>query len=244
VTDTPDAPRPTRRFRLVAALVIGLIRLARWRIDVRGLERFPPVGGAVVVWNHHGHVDFLAAAMQVYRLTGRPIRFLAVRELWSSWHLWWLPRLVDALPVDRRAGSRRARSLEHAVEAARAGQIVFIAPEATISPSFELLPFRLGAARIAQAAAVPLVPSVSWGSHRVSTTGHPVALRRAIGLPVTVAFEPPVRVGPDDDLRAVTEQVRHRMATRLDEVQRGYPDGTPAGAWWVPARLGGGAPPG
>jgi uncharacterized phage protein gp47/JayE len=27
----------------------------------------------------------------------------------------------------------------------------------------------------------------------------------------------------------------------LDEVQRAYPDGTPAGAWWVPARLGGGA---
>jgi hypothetical protein len=28
----------------------------------------------------------------------------------------------------------------------------------------------------------------------------------------------------------------------LDEVQRAYPDGTPAGARWVPARLGGGAP--
>jgi hypothetical protein len=33
------------------------------------------------------------------------------------------------------------------------------------------------------------------------------------------------------------------MQLLLDEVQRGYEDGTPAGAWWVPARLGGGAPP-
>ena len=28
----------------------------------------------------------------------------------------------------------------------------------------------------------------------------------------------------------------------LDEVVAAYPDGTPAGEWWVPRRLGGGAP--
>jgi 1-acyl-sn-glycerol-3-phosphate acyltransferase len=82
--DRGGRPRPTRRFRLVAWLVIGCLRLARWRIDVRGLERVPATGGLVVVWSHHGHVDFLAAAMHLYLASRRPIRFLAVRDLWSS----------------------------------------------------------------------------------------------------------------------------------------------------------------
>ena len=41
---------------------------------------------------------------------------------------------------------------------------------------------------------------------------------------------------------AATARLRDAMAVLLDEMQRAYVDGTPAGAWWVPARLGGGAP--
>jgi 1-acyl-sn-glycerol-3-phosphate acyltransferase len=244
VTSRPGVvPRPTWRFRVVARLVLAAVWLARWRLDVGGLGHVPADSGAVVVWNHHGHVDFLVSAVPLYRSLGRPIRILAMQELWSFRLLGWVPRFADAVPVDRRSDEGRARSLRLAVEAARAGHLVFVAPEATISCSFELLPFRAGAARIAQAAGVPLVPSVSWGSHRLVTTGHPFSVRRAFGIPVVVRFDAPVTVGPDDDVVAVTARVRERMADRLDELQRTYPDGTPAGAWWVPARLGGGAPP-
>ncbi len=244
MTDLPaDLPRPTWRFRVAAALVVAAFWLARWRFDVRGIEHVPGDRGAVVVWNHHSNVDFLVTAVHLYRRLDRPIRFLAMQELWSSRGWWWAPRIGDAIPVDRHSDAGRQRSLRMAVEAARAGHLVFVAPEATISRSFELLPFRAGAARIARAAGVPLVPSVSWGSHRLVTTGHPFSLRRGLRIPVTVRYEPPVTIGPDDDPVAVTAQVRAVMARRLDELQRTYPDGTPAGAWWVPARLGGGAPP-
>jgi 1-acyl-sn-glycerol-3-phosphate acyltransferase len=243
VTHRPAAlPRPTRRFRLVAAVVIAAFWLARWRFDVRGVEHVPSDRGAVVVWNHHSHVDFLVTAVHLYRRLDRPIRFLAMQELWSSPVFGWVPRFADAVPVDRRSDAGRERSLRLAVEAARAGHLVFVAPEATISPSFELLPFRAGAARIAQAAGVPLVPTVSWGSHRLVTTGHPISLRRGLRIPVTVRYERPITIGPDEDPVAVTARVRAVMAQRLDEVQRAYPDGAPPGAWWVPARLGGGAP--
>jgi 1-acyl-sn-glycerol-3-phosphate acyltransferase len=244
VTDPSVAlPRPTWRFRLVAVLVITAFWLARWRFDVRGVEHVPSDGGAVVVWNHHSHVDFLVTAVHLYRCLDRPICFLAMQELWSSRGWGWVPRFADAVPVDRHSDAGRERSLRMAVEAARAGHLVFVAPEATISRSFELLPFRAGAARIAQAAGVPLVPTVSWGSHRLVTTGHPFSLRRGLRIPVTVRYERPVTIGLDDDPVAVTARVRAVMARRLDEVQRTYPDGTPPGAWWVPARLGGEAPP-
>jgi 1-acyl-sn-glycerol-3-phosphate acyltransferase len=235
--------RPSWGFRLVARIAIVLVGLARWRITTTGLEHVPRTGGAVVTWNHTGHADFVTTIWPIYRVLGRTARILAKRELWRSVTTRWVVRAVDAVPVDRsRDGDRRA-PFAAAVEALDAGDLVVVAPEGTISPSFELLPFRSGAVRMAQQAGVPIVPSVTWGSHRMVTYGHGFSLRRAFFLPVSVRFGPPIDVGPDDDVAEATARVRAAMHTLLDEVQRDYPDGTPAGAWWVPARLGGGAPP-
>jgi 1-acyl-sn-glycerol-3-phosphate acyltransferase len=235
-------PRPTLRFRIVAWIVILAVRAARWRVRVEGLEHVPARGGAVITWNHHGHVDYLLTMLDVYRRLGRPGRYLAKRELWRSPLFGWVPRFADAVPVDRADDGDRDRALNDAVEALRAGDLVLVAPEGGISISFELQPFRTGAARMAQRAGVPLVPSVGWGSHRLVTTGWRFSPRRAWRIPVTVRYGPPIEVGPDDDPAEVTARLHEVMERMLDEVQRDYPDGTPTGAWWVPARLGGGAP--
>ena len=235
-------PRPTYRFRFVARLVIVLAALLRWRIRARGVEHVPREGGAVLTWNHTSHVDFLVTAYVVYRRLGRPVRFLAMGELWSSPWLGWVPRLAEAVPVHRGSASGRAGALQHAVTALREGHLVMVAPEGGISTSFELLRFRTGAARMAQLAGVPVVPTASWGSHRFSTTGHSLRLSDAVGLPVEVAFGRPCTVAPGEDVRDVSEELRSRTQTLVDELQRTYPDGAPEGAWWVPARLGGGAP--
>jgi 1-acyl-sn-glycerol-3-phosphate acyltransferase len=236
-------PRPTLRFRIVAWLVILLVHVARWRPRTTGLEHVPATGGAVITWNHHGHVDFVLTAWDVYRRLGRPVRYLAMRELWDSHTLGWVPRFADAIPVSRTSDGDRDRALADAVAALRDGHLVMVAPEGGISESLELGAFRTGAARMAQLAGVPLVPSASWGSHRLSTTGHPFSLRRAFGVPVEVAFGAPLDVPPDEDATVVTAALRARTADLLEEVRDRYPDGAPAGAWWVPARLGGGAPP-
>lgn len=237
-----DAPRPSRRYRVVAWIVVAFVRLLGWRVRVRGLEHVPRAGGAVITWNHHSHIDFLMTALDIYRRLDRPVRFLAKREVWRSRLFGWVPRFAEAIPVDRRSAGGRAGALSAAVEALEDGDLVLVAPEGTISRSFELLPFRTGAVRMAQAAGVPVVPSVNWGTHRLSTTGHPVNPFRALRIPIEVRFGPPVEVGPGEDPAAVTGKVHGEMAAMLDEVQRTYPDGTPEDAWWVPARLGGGAP--
>jgi 1-acyl-sn-glycerol-3-phosphate acyltransferase len=234
--------RPTLRFRIVAWIVILAVRVARWRVRVEGLEHVPAHGGAVITWNHHSHVDYLLTMLDIYRRLGRPGRYLAKRELWRSPAFGWVPRFADAVPVDRADGEDRDRALNEAVEALRAGDLVLVAPEGGISRSFELQPFRTGAARMAQRAGVPLIPSVGWGSHRLVTTGRRFSPRRAWRIPVTVRYGPPIEVGPHADPVEVTAQLHEVTERMLDEVQRHYPDGSPAGAWWVPARLGGGAP--
>lgn len=235
--------RPTWRFRFLAGLVIATFALLRWRIRAQGVDHVPREGGAVLTWNHTSHVDFLVTAWVVYRRTGRPVRFLAMRELWDSKLLGWVPRLAEAVPVARGSARGRADALREAVRALQEGHLVMVAPEGRISRSFEVLPFRSGAARMAQLAGVPVIPTASWGSHRFVTTGHPLRPHRAFGLPIEVRFGAPVRPGPDDDVRATTEEVRERTQRLLQDAQQAYPDGAPKGEWWVPRRLGGAAPP-
>jgi 1-acyl-sn-glycerol-3-phosphate acyltransferase len=233
--------RLTWRWRVIAGIVIAAVNVVRWRIDVRGLEHVPERGGAVLAFNHHSYVDFIMLAWPIVRRRKRPVRFLAKREIWSSRKVGWVVRWGEAVPVDRGSATARAGAFSAAIEALGHDDLVAVAPEQTISPSFELLPFRTGAARMAQGAGVPIVPVIGWGSHRALTKGAPPRLR--LGLPVTVRFGEPLWVGPDDDVVAATAQLQGRMEALLAEEQRRYPGGLPTGAPWLPASLGGGAPP-
>jgi 1-acyl-sn-glycerol-3-phosphate acyltransferase len=110
-------------------------------------------------------------------------------------------------------------------------------PEATISRSFELKDFKTGATRMALEAGVPIVPVIVWGAHRIWTKDHPRNVGRK-KIPVTVAVGPPLPpVGSADQLM---RELRAEMADLLHAVQQSYDH--PEGAYWVPRRLGGGAP--
>jgi 1-acyl-sn-glycerol-3-phosphate acyltransferase len=153
-------------WRLLAAIVTTLVRVLRWRIDVRGLEHVPRRGGAVLAFNHHSYLDFIMVAWPVVRRARRPVRFLAKREVLDSRKVGWMARKVGAVPVDRGSAEARSAALDAAVAALRDGDLVVVAPEQTISPSFELLPLRTGAARMAQAAGVPIAaPSANRFSY-------------------------------------------------------------------------------
>jgi 1-acyl-sn-glycerol-3-phosphate acyltransferase len=120
------------------------------------------------------------------------------------------------------------------------GQVVGIFPEATISRSFELKEFKTGAARMAAAAGVPLVPAVLWGTQRIKTKDHPQDFSRGKTIAISVG-EPlhPTGADPVGD----TAELKSRMATLLDETIRAYPaHEQPPGSWWLPASYGGTAP--
>jgi 1-acyl-sn-glycerol-3-phosphate acyltransferase len=233
----PRNPAASWLYRFAAWFAFAVMRLQRWRVDAQGVELVPPVGGAVIVTNHTSFWDFFTAGQPLYLGQGRPVRILAKASLFHLPVFGFLMRKAQHIPVHRGAGTS---ALRDAVAALEAGELVLVLPEQTVSPSFELLPFKRGAARMAKAAGVPLIPAVSWGSHRFHTVGR--WPRWSWRLPVTVRFGEPIVLGPDDDPDAAMVELRSRMAVLLDDVQRGYPDGTPEGAWWVPARLGGSAP--
>lgn len=240
--DAEPSPRLPPAWRLLRAAAVTVVRLlGAWEVRVVGLENVPVRGGAVLAFNHHSHFDFVMVAWDVVRRRDRPLRFLAKREIWTSRFAGPIVRMAGAVPVDRDVADSRHGAYAAAIAALQRGELVAVAPEQTISPSYELLPFRTGAARMAIAAGVPLVPVVGWGTQRFAMKGHGVHLVRR--LPVRVEYGDPIVCHPGDDPVAVTSRLRARMATMLRRIQDDYPVApTPGDDWWAPRRLGGSAP--
>jgi 1-acyl-sn-glycerol-3-phosphate acyltransferase len=199
-----------------------------------GSTNIPTSGGAVIAFNHISYVDFVFGGFAA-RPSRRLVRFMAKRELFDHRISGPLMRSLHHINVDRAAG---AASYRTALEYLKAGEVVGVFPEATISRSFELKEFKSGAARMAIAADVPIVPHIVWGAHRMWTKDHPKKMWRP-KVPITVAVGEPIE--PTLPVQELTSLLHHRMQHLLERVQDGYGP-HPQGEHWVPRRLGGGAP--
>lgn len=221
--------------------VIGLARtvffLQGLRFTILGAENVPAVGGAVMAINHTGYFDFTYAGLAA-RPRGRLVRFMAKKSVFGHRVTGPLMRGMKHIPVDRHAGQG---AIEAGLAAVRAGEIVGIFPEATMSRSFELKPFKGGAARIARDGGVPLLPTTLWGSQRVWTKDAPKHRLRS-NTPIHITVGQPLHLAADADLNEATEQLRLAMAGQLAAQQAAYPRMTGDDLRYLPARLGGTAP--
>ncbi|GAA2805450.1 lysophospholipid acyltransferase family protein [Crossiella cryophila] len=222
----------------VIALAKTMFRVLDMRIRIDGAEHIPRQGAAVLASNHVSYLDFIFAglgALPAKRLT----RFMAKKEVFDNRISGPLMRGMHHIPVDRKAGEA---AYEQALAALRAGEVIGVFPEATISRSFTVKDIKSGAVRLAAAAGAPLIPMALWGTQRMWTKGRP----RALGtrhLPITILIGEPLHPTPEQDATEVTAQLRARMAELVDKAQRDYPDRPSAEqTWWQPAHLGGTAP--
>ena len=150
-------------FRLLEISVTSAVAMVGPRISYYGLANIPSTGGGVIAINHTSYVDWMPAAIAVYRRKRR-LRFMIKAEMSDVKIVGFLMRHSHMIPVDRRAG---AGAYSLAVERLREGELVGVYPEATISRSFELKEFKTGAARMAREAGVPIIPMITWGAHRI-----------------------------------------------------------------------------
>jgi len=219
-----------RALEIAAAIVTRALGIT---ITYQGLDNIPARGGAVVATNHTSYVDFLPVGMSG-RKRRRSIRLMPKAEMQKVGIVNFVIKHTGAIPVDRRAG---AAAYAEAVRALQAGELVGVYPEATISRSFELKEFKSGSARMALEAQVPIIPMIVWGAHRIWTKDHPKRLGRN-KIPIIVRIGKPV--APTGTPAELDAALRSAMTAILHDVQELYPH--PQGAYWVPHRLGGGAP--
>ncbi len=225
---------------LVYPPVIGIAKLF-WRyLDLKmnfaGEENVPRTGGAILAINHVSYLDFALAGTAVLP-AGRFVRFMAKKEIFDNKLAGPLMRGMHHINVDRSNGSA---SFVAALRALRAGEIIGIFPEATISKSFEIKELKTGVVRLAMGAGVPVIPTIIWGSQRLWTKGVPRDLRRK-HVPITVVVGEPIFFTTDQDVTQAEADLRATMISMLHQVQNNYPD-SHVGQRWAPLRLGGSAP--
>ncbi len=175
------------------------VLVAVFRLRSRGLEHVPGEGGFVVAANHTSNLDPWPLGLPLYP---RQIHYMAKAELYRNPVFRWVLEKGEAFPV--RRGERDSASFKTAVRYAREGGVVAMFPEGTRrSKGFRKTRTahpHPGAARIALAAGVPLVPAAIAGTDRLSRLG-----------PLRVAYGPPIDMGAlDGSTRRETAQAATR----------------------------------
>ncbi len=209
-----------------------------YRFDVRGVEHVPTSGPAVLAGNHIGFLDFTFIGYAA-REQDRLVRFMAKRSVFETPVAGWLMRRMRHIPVDRREGWRAYRQGLRLIDE---GQLVGVFPEATISRSWLLKPFKRGAAAIAVSRRVPLVPVVVWGGHRIYTVDGHRSLRRRV--PITVNVGEALIPGDGETIDELSARLHTAMEALLDEAIDTYPaqPRDDRDRWWLPHHRGGTAP--
>ena len=205
------------------------------KFQITGAHHIPRSGGAVIASNHISYVDFIFNGLAA-QPSKRLVRFMAKNDAFNHKISGPIMRSLHHISVDRAAGEK---SLLDAIDYVRAGEVVGIFPEATISRSMEIKELKTGAVRVAAEGGVPLIPMIVWGTQLLKTKDHPSVLWGRVktiilkvGEPIDVTGEDPV---------AETALLKERLQALLAEAIAEYPIG-PEGQWWAPASFGGAAP--
>jgi putative phosphoserine phosphatase/1-acylglycerol-3-phosphate O-acyltransferase len=151
------------------------------------------------------------------------MRFMGKQEIFDAPVVGQLARALGGIPVDR--GNGTGEPMRKAVTALRAGEVVMILPQGTI-PRGEaffdpVLTGKTGAARLAAATGVPVIPIGIWGTEdvwpRSSKVPHVLNLQHPPR--VTVRVGPPVALAGDDAV-ADTEMLMAAIADLLPAQSR------------------------
>ena len=224
-------------YRPVIAAALTVFRALDLKMTIEGADNVPRTGGAILASNHISYLDFIivgAAGLPSKRLT----RFMAKQEIFKHWAAGPLMRGMKHISVDRAAG---AGSYQTALSQLRAGEVVGLFPEATISLSFTVKQLKNGAARMALDSGVPLVPVAVWGGQRIWTKHRKPKLTRHVR--VNVVIGEPLYPHEGESVGGLTTRLSDAIKELLAQAQERSPmkpvDGDD---WWLPAHLGGGAP--
>ncbi len=190
-----------------------------WRLRIEGRERLPWKGPAVLVANHQSLGDILVL-FGLYR----PFKWVSKASVFKVPFLGWnmyLNGYVGLVRGDKQSIAKMVAECEQWLDK---GVPVLLFPEGTRSPDSQLLPFKDGAFRLAQAKGCPLIPIALTGTAD-TLPKHGLVLKRRAHCKVSVLE--PVDPKAFPDVAALRDHVRNLIdaeKTRLEtEVRHGTP---------------------
>ena len=153
-------------FVLVAMVLAPILRLM-FNIKTSGKENLPQ-GGYILVGNHLSYLDPFSFAYSVYLHMKRVPHYLAKESIFRIPIIGKILPKVGQIPV-YRGGKSNEEPLRAAKEYLKAGQVVVVFPEGTLTRDPDQWPMRgkAGAIRLAVELGLPIVPCGQWGVEKV-----------------------------------------------------------------------------
>ena len=148
---------------VTARATAGAAFRTAFRLRVSGRSEVPAREGALLAYNHVSVLDPIAVALAAGS-AARPVRFMALSELFEHGVVGWALRVTRQVPLRRGLGDWDA--IEKVAGVVRSGALAAMSPEGTVGEGQALQPGQRGAARIALTAGVPIVPVGVWGTQR------------------------------------------------------------------------------
>lgn len=138
-------------------LIIDLI--AR-KIEICGRENIPQSGGLIIASNHVSYFDSIAIGYAVWRVTRRPVNYLAKIELAGNEYLKWFFKQCHVIFIKRGEGNRSL--LNRVIGLLKQNQIVLIFPQQSSIPEKQRLKSGVGLlARNSQKQILPVKIEIS-----------------------------------------------------------------------------------
>jgi 1-acyl-sn-glycerol-3-phosphate acyltransferase len=195
--------------------VLGPVLRLLFRPWVKGLDNVPAEGAAILASNHLSFSDSIFMPVMV----PRPVAFLAKSEYFTGTGIKGrltaaFFRLTNQLPMDRSGGAASAQSLNAGMDVLRKGSLLGIYPEGTRSPDGRLYRGKVGVARLALQARVPVIPVAMIGTDKVQPIGKRVPNIRRIGMIFGEPLDFSRYYGMEDDRliqRSVTDEIMYEL---------------------------------
>lgn len=202
-----------------------------------GQENFPKDQPFIIIINHVNELDFLLIMHFITDAELSP-RALAKASLFKVPVVGTIFRKTKMVPVER--GSQRSiEALKEAENALKNGEVIAIFPEGTLTDDPQQWPmrFKTGAARLALATGVPVIPVAHWGSDNIMQR-FKGGLKHLFRRPASqVIAGPPVDlsgINPDPGDHQAVAQANQRMERALTNLVAQLRGETPPNQIWDP----------
>ncbi len=183
-------------YRVIKPLAVGLFRMV-FRPKIIGKTNIPKRGAVVLAGNHIKFWD----CFMVMAATKRCVHFLAKAELFGNFFTNWFFKTAGIIPVHRNRKDKSA--LEDAEKYLLNNCVIGIFPEGTTNKTTApLLPFKIGAVKMANDTQTPIVPFIIRGKYIPFKSG------------IEIEFLQPFYIS-SEDLSAENEKLRDIVISNL-----------------------------
>lgn len=200
---------------LLKNIFLGPILKVLFRPWIKGAEKIPSDGAAILASNHLSFSDSIFLPLMLRR----PVVFLAKSEYFTGKGIKgtlsrWFFKGTGQLPIDRSGGKASEAALNTGLGVLAQSQLLGIYPEGTRSPDGRLFRGRTGIARMVLEAKVPVFPVAMIDTEKVQPIGRRLPRIRRIGVVVGEPLDFSRFAGMEGDrlvLRAVTDEIIYEL---------------------------------